>query len=140
MSELFKKNGELRKISPKRYACKECGHISNRTRTYTMGGIGFARCWECGDTVKTRPVYEEWMRRNSGQWDDEERILNLFKGDEWISKEEVESIVPDNNHYGSNSALGYLVWNNYLDVDDELRDKTGEIRYQRDFRKEHSSV
>ncbi|MNM57963.1 hypothetical protein D3C81_691820 [compost metagenome] len=84
-SELFTKEGRLRKVPPKRYECIQCGQISSKTK----GGYSRRYCTKCGSFVITRQVYEEWHKRNSGQWDMELNILKCLEQKRLCTKDEL---------------------------------------------------
>jgi hypothetical protein len=134
-NELFTSTGKLKSSSPKKYECKSCSHISNKTKKVNTYFAGFAICENCGGSVKERAMYDEWVRRNNGQWEEEKLILEMFKENNLVYKDDIYSVINS-----SSSALGNLVYNGYLLVDTVWKECHGEIRYKINNKKNHNSI
>lgn len=46
---------------PKRWECKDCGFISNRTKSLKFPGVTFAVCFKCRGRVKESQDWLDWM-------------------------------------------------------------------------------
>jgi uncharacterized C2H2 Zn-finger protein len=57
--------------APKRWECPTCGFVSDKSKTFKVGGFGFARCFKCYSPVKESKQWSEWynaeMRRRYGK-------------------------------------------------------------------------
>jgi hypothetical protein len=49
---------------PKRYECRDCGFISNRTRSIKFPNMIFATCYRCGGRLVEREEWLEWLHQN----------------------------------------------------------------------------
>lgn len=48
--------------APKKWECPTCGFVSDRSKTFNVGGLGFARCFKCYSPIKERKEWSEWYR------------------------------------------------------------------------------
>lgn len=94
-NEIFTKKGELRKRAPKRYECRHCGLLTTKTASVRVPFAVFAVCPACGGPIKERKVYKEWYKRNTGQWEVEQKILELLSVKGPMSYEEVSQHFPE---------------------------------------------
>lgn len=116
MSEIFKKNGELKARPPKKYKCGSCEHITSKPRTIKTAFAGFYVCDVCSGSLKERNEYIEWMKRKTGQWDMEILILKAIERKGEVSKEYLEMKFANYDQNTFHKSWGELVYNGVLKV------------------------
>ncbi|KZE65081.1 hypothetical protein AV545_03935 [Paenibacillus jamilae] len=119
MSELFTKTGALKARPPKKYECRDCGHLNSKTASIKITGITFAACSVCGGSIKERDVHKEWQKRNNGQWDIEKEMLKIVKSEERVERSALLKRFETHQKCLVEASLGDLIWNRILEVKKE---------------------
>lgn len=119
--EIFTKTGKLRKTAPKRYECKDCGTHTTKTSSIKTEVAVFRVCPSCGGTLIEREVFTEWSKRNSGQWEVEERILEVLGTHGAMSKPELEKHFTDVDKHLFNSTFSSMCYWGELNIDKSAR-------------------
>lgn len=88
-NEIFNKNGSLKKKPPQKYMCKNCDHVSSKVSSRKLNNMSFYVCSACGGSIKEREEFKEWNKRNSGQWDMEEKIIEYLRKNRTSSIDEI---------------------------------------------------
>ena len=62
-SEVYTKDGNLKKRAPKQHLCLYCNTKQNTKETtkVKLPGIVFLQCGSCNGTLSVNPAYEKWM-------------------------------------------------------------------------------
>lgn len=120
--EIFTKAGTLRKTAPSRYECKHCNKTTTKTNSLrtsleTPMSAVFSVCPSCNGPLKEREVFTEWTKRNTGQWEIEERIVGFLTVNGPTSKQEIDNHFKDVDRNLYSTSFGSLCYWGQLAID-----------------------